>query len=58
MIHVLPRGIVGPTELDGWLTYEMREWWKEEGQELYPYVHILGDEGDHDFLNFWVWTWD
>jgi len=36
----------------------MREWWKEEGQHQYPYVHILGDEGDHDFLIFWVWTWD
>jgi len=58
MIHVLPRGIVGPTELDGWLTYEMREWCREEGQQRYPYVHILGDEGDHDFLIFWVWTWD
>ena len=58
MIHVLPRGIVGPIELDGWLTYEMREWWKEEGQQQYSYVHMLGDEGEHDFLIFWVWTWD
>lgn len=40
------------------LTYEMRKWWKEEGQQQYPYVHILGDGGDHDFLIFWVWTWD
>ncbi len=58
MIHVLPRGIVGPTELDGWLTYKQREWWREEGQQQYPHIHILGDEGEYDFLIFWVWTWD
>ena len=60
MIHVLPRGIVGPTELDGWLTYEMREWWNSAGKTLYPNVTLLNDTENNfpDFYLLWNWTAD
>ena len=45
---------------EGWLTYEMREWWNSVGKGLYPNIMLLGYTKDvlPDFYLLWNWTDD
>ena len=56
-------GILGTANfarVEGWLTYEMREWWNETGKGLYPNIMLLSDTEDvsPDFYLMWNWTAD
>lgn len=60
MIDVLVKGIAGAAEVYGWLTYEQRKWWREEGNQAYPNIAIVNDNKYFlpDFLLVWNWTGD
>ncbi len=46
MTTVTVLGTANLARVENWLTYEMREWWNEVGQQQYSYVHILDETTD------------
>lgn len=52
--------MAGAASAFGWLTYEQREWWNQQGKRLYPNITPLnGDEGFWpDFFLCWNWSSD
>ena len=60
MTTVTILGTANFARVEGWLTYEMREWWNSVGKGLYPNITLLSDTGNvlPDFYLMWNWTAD
>ena len=60
MTTVTILGTANFARVEGWLTYEQREWWNSVGKGLYPNITLLNDTEDvfPDFYLMWNWTAD
>jgi len=60
MTTVTILGTANFARVEGWLTYEMREWWNNVGKRLYPNITLLRDTENvfPDFYLLWNWTAD
>ncbi len=60
MTTVTILGTANFARVEGWLTYEMREWWNSTGKGLYPNITLLHDTENvfPDFYLMWNWTAD
>jgi len=60
MTTVTILGTANFARVEGWLTYEMREWWNSVGKGLYPNITLQSDTENvfPDFYLMWNWTAD
>ena len=60
MTTVTILGTANFARVEGWLTYEMREWWNSAGKSLYQNITLLSDTENvfPDFYLMWNWTAD